>query len=265
MPELNPIEEDLNKIEVGIRHLKVQYDMYFSGAMPRQPLETRKELELLLKTINNTPMQRFADRYRYNSLVSKYQTMVELWAKMIRAKEEGRLRPGIPGFVQPVRRIGGSPAGTGGASAAATASSAAAATGRSATAATPATAGRPGTPETAAPAKAPPASPAPRVAPQTRPSTKPASNVHFQCRFTDPAAEEASSRLFYDRFVEATAKSGAGKSERVSYKQFIRQIAAKTKAIKEQSGCKTVTYKIVMKEGAVSLKASPAGEKEEES
>src|SRR5262245_44481376 len=104
MADPNPLEEALGRIEVGIRQLKIQYDMFFSGAAPRQPFEVRKELETPFKTLGDTPMQRFADRYRYNSLASKYQSMAELWAKMIRAKEEGRLRPGIPGFVDPVRR-----------------------------------------------------------------------------------------------------------------------------------------------------------------
>ena len=104
MPEVNPIEESLSKIETGIRQLKLQYDMFFSGVLPRQPYELRKDLEIMIKTLGNTAMQRFADRYRYNSLATRYQTMAELWSKMMRAKEEGRLRPGIPGFVEPVRR-----------------------------------------------------------------------------------------------------------------------------------------------------------------
>lgn len=110
MSEPNPIEEVLGKIEVGIRQLKTQYDMFFAGAAPRQPHELRKELETLLKVVGDTRMQRFADRYRFNSLATKYQSMVELWNKMIRAKEEGRLRPGIPGFVDPVRRPSAPPA-----------------------------------------------------------------------------------------------------------------------------------------------------------
>ena len=104
MADLNPIEDAINRIEVGIRQLKTQYDMYFAGAAPRQPFEVRKELEILIESTGKTRMQRFADRFRYNALASKYQTMTELWNKMIRAKEEGRLRPGIPGFVEPVRR-----------------------------------------------------------------------------------------------------------------------------------------------------------------
>jgi len=118
MYQPSQIEEALSHIEIGIRQLKIQYDMFFSGAMPRQPFESRRELEKLIKTVGDTRMQRFADRYRFNGLASKYQTMVELWNKMLRAKEEGRLRPGIPGFVDPVRRVAQAAAATQGRSAA---------------------------------------------------------------------------------------------------------------------------------------------------
>lgn len=104
MADVNPIDEAINRIEVGIRQLKTQYDMFFAGAAPRQPLEVRKELETLIEGTGKTRMQRFSDRFRFNALASKYQSMTELWNKMIRAKEEGRLRPGIPGFVEPTRR-----------------------------------------------------------------------------------------------------------------------------------------------------------------
>lgn len=197
MPDPNPIEEALNKIEVEIRQLKIQYDMFFAGAAPRQPFETRKQLEIQIKTIGDTPMQRFADRYRYNSLAAKYQSFVELWGKMLRAKEEGRLRPGIPGFVQATR-------------------------------------------------PAPPPGPA---------GSNGAGEVVFQSRVSDPSPGDASLRMFYDRFVQASAK-------RVSYDQFIRQIAAKTRSIKEKSGCDAVTYTIVRKGNGVSLKAVPARNKE---
>lgn len=98
MEETNPIEESLSKIEVGIRQLKIQYDMYFSGVLPRQPFEARKEIEILIYNLRKTQMQRFSDRFRYNTLASKFQTMIERWGKMLRAKEEGRLVAGMPGF-----------------------------------------------------------------------------------------------------------------------------------------------------------------------
>ena len=95
----SPIEEALGKIEVGIRHLKIQQDMFLSGHLPRQPFEARKDIETLIESLKRVHFQRFSERFRYTMLTSKYQTMCELYAKMLRAKEEGRTRPGIPGFV----------------------------------------------------------------------------------------------------------------------------------------------------------------------
>lgn len=209
MPDPNPIEEGLGKIETGIRQLKLQYDMYFSGVLPRQPYELRKDLEIQIKTMGNMAMQRFADRYRYNSLASRYQTMAELWAKMMRAKEEGRLRPGIPGFVDPVRRQ-----------------------------AQPAAGGQAG---------APAGAPAGR---EGRPSV-------FQVSATRPPAEDDSLRMFYDKFVEASRRSGSSEAGHVSYRSFLKQIEARTKAMKEKAGCETVSYSIVEKDGGVTLKATP--------
>lgn len=99
----NPIEEALGRIEVGIRQLKIQQDMFLSGHLPRQPFEARKEIETLIESLKRVHFQRFADRFRYNMLTSKYQTMCELYGKMLRAREEGRTRPGVPGFVTPRR------------------------------------------------------------------------------------------------------------------------------------------------------------------
>jgi hypothetical protein len=90
-----PIEEELNQLEVLLRQLKQQYDIFFAGAAPRQPFETRKEVDRLVQRLGATRMQRFSDRYRYNSLTNKFQTYCELWAKTLRMREEG-YRPGMP-------------------------------------------------------------------------------------------------------------------------------------------------------------------------
>jgi len=196
MPDpVSPIEEDLNRLEISIRQLKTQYDIFFSGAAPRQPFETRKEVDRLIKRLGNTPMQRFSDRYRYNSLAGKFQTYCELWAKTVRMREEG-LRPG----------------------------------GRTAP---------------------PPALSAPKAGDET---------VHFKSRFRDPTTEDDSFKTFYDKYVEARRATGNGGGE-VPYSTFLRQIAQKTEAIKTKSGCDSVAYKIVVKNGTVTLRAAPVKEK----
>ena len=103
--QVDPIEDGLGKIEVGMRQLKLQYDMFFQGILPRQPFEARREIDTIIYNLRKTPMQRNVDRFRFNTLTAKYQSMIELWNKMLRAKEEGGLNLGMPGFVKPVRRL----------------------------------------------------------------------------------------------------------------------------------------------------------------
>lgn len=219
MPDQNPTEEALNKIEVGIRQLKVQYDMYFSGAMPRQPFETRKELEIQIKALGDTRMQRFADRYRYNSLAAKYQSMTELWSKMIRAKEEGRLRPGIPGFVEPVRRIAEQVGAV-----------AAAESGASGGGAGVAGNGSPG------------AEAAGRFI-FSDPSAEDSSARLFYDRYNEARGKKGKGRVSYERFVEQIARKTQSirersRCERVAYTIEINEGGVSLKAIPVRNGGK---------------------------
>ena len=83
------IEADISRLESGIRQLKIQYDMFFAGAIPLQPVELRAELERLIRRNSTEPIQRYADRFHFNSLVSRFNSLSELWGKTVRSREEG--------------------------------------------------------------------------------------------------------------------------------------------------------------------------------
>ena len=83
------IEADLHRLEVGIRHLKVQYDMFFAGALKREPFEMRAELDRIIKRHANSPIQKYAQRFHLNTLISRFNSLSELWGKTIRSREEG--------------------------------------------------------------------------------------------------------------------------------------------------------------------------------
>jgi hypothetical protein len=83
---------DFHRLDVGIRQLKVQYDMFFAGALPREPFELRAELERIVKRYATNPPGRYADQFRMNSLISRFNSMAELWNKRIRAHEGGDQR-----------------------------------------------------------------------------------------------------------------------------------------------------------------------------
>ena len=83
------LDADIVRLESGIRQLKIQYDMFFAGSIPKQPHELRAEIERTIKRYANAPIRKFASRFHFNSLVSRFNSLSELWAKTLRSLEEG--------------------------------------------------------------------------------------------------------------------------------------------------------------------------------
>src|SRR5262245_18131726 len=87
-------EEELKQIDFEIKRLKVQYDLYFSGASPRPPHDQRDALARQLRRFQGVSMTNMSERFLYNTVVNKFNTVQELWIKMTRIKEEGaRVHP----------------------------------------------------------------------------------------------------------------------------------------------------------------------------
>ena len=83
------VDAELDRLQVGIRQLKVQYDMFFAGSLPRQPVELRAELERIIKRLSGHPIRKYSQRFHLSSLVSRFNAMSELWSKTLRSLEEG--------------------------------------------------------------------------------------------------------------------------------------------------------------------------------
>jgi hypothetical protein len=92
-PQNASFEIDVQRLEVGIRQLKVQYDMFFAGALPREPYEMRERLERIIRRNANNPKLKYAESFRLNSLISRFNSLSELWSKSVRRREEGGLPP----------------------------------------------------------------------------------------------------------------------------------------------------------------------------
>lgn len=91
------LEADLARLQVSIRQLKIQYDMFFAGSIPKQPTELRAEVEKLIKRYANVSIRKYAHRFHLNSLVARYNALSELWGKTLRNLEEGERR--VPALV----------------------------------------------------------------------------------------------------------------------------------------------------------------------
>ena len=86
------VDADIRRLEIGLRELKVQYDMFFNGALKTQPLELKKRLERIINRYRNASMPKYATRFHFNTLVSRFNSLAELWSKTLRGIEEGGQR-----------------------------------------------------------------------------------------------------------------------------------------------------------------------------
>ncbi|MGE5814116.1 MAG: MXAN_5187 C-terminal domain-containing protein [Acidobacteriota bacterium] len=93
MADPNDIQRDLLQLEAELKRLEAEYNMFFAGRLPRPPWETRGRVDALIKRWDRGYIQTSIDRFRFNSLQTRYATFCDLWDRGMRAKEEGRPGP----------------------------------------------------------------------------------------------------------------------------------------------------------------------------
>ena len=84
--EIVDTDQQIARLEDGIRRLKIEFDIYFNGASKRPPLEARARLESNLKRIADDRTLSYAQRYHFNSIVSRFNSYRELWRRMLKHK-----------------------------------------------------------------------------------------------------------------------------------------------------------------------------------
>ena len=86
--EAADLDQQLSRLEDDIRKLKIDFDIYFNGAVKRPPLEARARLESYIKRVADNRSLNYAQRYQFNTLVSRFTSYRELWRRMLKAKGE---------------------------------------------------------------------------------------------------------------------------------------------------------------------------------
>ena len=88
-------DQALLALEADLRKLEAQYNMFYAGQLPRPPWETRTHVEQTVKRLERTGTisGTYAERFRLNTLQSRFATFVDLWDRGLRAREEGRPGP----------------------------------------------------------------------------------------------------------------------------------------------------------------------------
>ncbi len=84
-----PTEEDLRVLETKIKQLKLDYERYFLGTRPREPVMARGEVEKLILIYSNMAIQNTALRFKFSSINSRYQDFKSQWSDILRKIDEG--------------------------------------------------------------------------------------------------------------------------------------------------------------------------------
>jgi hypothetical protein len=69
--------------------LKLAYDQYFLGSRPREPAMEAEEVRKLVVVYANQAIKNTAMRFKFNSIVSRYQAFKRQWTDTLRKIENG--------------------------------------------------------------------------------------------------------------------------------------------------------------------------------
>jgi hypothetical protein len=83
------IDEELRMLEFKLAQLKRDYDQYFLGNRPREPVQLRGEVNKTVIELTNTAIKNTASRFKFTSICSRYQAFRRQWDETLRKIEAG--------------------------------------------------------------------------------------------------------------------------------------------------------------------------------
>jgi len=87
---MSALEEDLTRIEESTLKLQKEWERFFSGQERKAPFESKQRLERLIRRYIGVEIRNNIERFRFQSLTAKYNTLSDMWNRRLRAIEEGR-------------------------------------------------------------------------------------------------------------------------------------------------------------------------------
>ncbi|GAB4369200.1 MAG: hypothetical protein Kow00128_15220 [Deltaproteobacteria bacterium] len=96
---MTDLKTALDRIETDIAELKRQYDLFFQGTRRTEPAEERRILEWMVRRMGQRKIPNTSDQFRFTTLQGRYHSLANLWSRMVRDLEEGRLHRDATGAV----------------------------------------------------------------------------------------------------------------------------------------------------------------------
>jgi hypothetical protein len=88
-------EKQMKHLEGEIRRLETEYNMFFAGRLKRPPFETKNRVAALIKQHDQSYIRNTGDRFRFDSLQSRYHKFLELVERQMTNRELGRPTLGV--------------------------------------------------------------------------------------------------------------------------------------------------------------------------
>jgi hypothetical protein len=82
-------DDDLANLEEWLRRLKIEYHIFFSGNRKKPPDELKMRVEKLAKKLSECSDLSFSQRFRYNTLVTRFYVYRDLWRRTLLEQEMG--------------------------------------------------------------------------------------------------------------------------------------------------------------------------------
>ncbi len=79
-------DEEIDRLEESIRRLKIDFDIFFNGGSKTPPHAARASLEARLSRLNGNRTLTFSNRYKLNTMMSRYNSYRHLWRRKLREK-----------------------------------------------------------------------------------------------------------------------------------------------------------------------------------
>lgn len=84
-------DDELDKLEEDIRRLKNKYDQFFNGITKVPPSFERHQVEAMIHELSKQKMRDNTRRFRFNTVLSRFNQFREMWSRRMREREEGPL------------------------------------------------------------------------------------------------------------------------------------------------------------------------------
>ncbi len=85
----NETDEVLDNLDHNLKRLRLEYEQFFMGNMKREPQVLRGKVQKAVTRLVNEPPRNSAQKFRFNSLNSKFQVYRQLWGRTMREIESG--------------------------------------------------------------------------------------------------------------------------------------------------------------------------------